>query len=131
MAELTILLVEDNSDDRFLALRALQKTGLPLQVETVGDGVEALDYLCGRLARSAALPGLVLLDLQIPRFNGLEFLEQLRDNPALSQLPVVALTASDNPRDQVRSRELGVIAYLLKPLVPAAIIDIVSRHGLL
>jgi CheY-like chemotaxis protein len=131
MAELTVLLVEDNADDLFLTLRALRQTGLPLLVDTVGDGVEALDYLCGRLAQPAALPGLVLLDLQIPRFNGLEFLAQLRDNPALSEIPVVALTASDNPRDQLRSRELGVIAYLLKPLVPAAIIDIVTSHHLL
>ena len=130
MKEIPVLLVEDNADDRFLAIWAVRQSRLPLQVEAVGDGVEALEYLRNRAREAARLPSLILLDLQIPRFSGLEFLEKLREIQEIRHIPVVALTSSDNPSDQLRCRDLGVVDYLLKPLAPAAIQQISARLGL-
>lgn len=130
MSEVPVLLVEDNADDRFLAMWAIRQSALPLQVEAVGDGVEALEHLRSRAHEGASLPSLILLDLQIPRFSGLEFLQKLRDTPEIRHIPVVALTSSDNPGDQLRCRELGVVEYLLKPLSPAMILAINDRLGL-
>lgn len=114
-----ILLVEDSSSDEKLALLALRRCGVPTEVTVVRDGAEALDYLFwrGRYAdRPRALPALVLLDLKLPRVNGLEVLQQVRANPTTRHLPVVILTASKEEEDVGRSYSLGANAYLRKPV---------------
>ena len=114
MKELAILLVEDSDDDRFLIGRALRNLSAKVRVETAEDGAEALDRLLGAGAAGKPLPDLVLLDLQMPRLNGLEVLERLRAVESTRKLPVLVLTASDYPNDVQRSRELGIAAYLNK-----------------
>jgi two-component system response regulator len=104
----TVLLVEDNPDDRELTLSAL--AGVAPRVVLARDGVEALDYLLGR----APLPALVLLDLKMPRVDGLQVLQVIRSDPRLAALRVVVLSSSDEERDRERCRQLGVTDYLRK-----------------
>lgn len=115
-----ILLVEDNPDDELLTLRALERSNVLNEVVTVRDGVEALDYLFGRGAYAGrdtdVLPQLVLLDLKLPKLNGLEVLRRLREDPRTRLLPVVVLTSSDEERDIVESYRLGVNSYIRKPV---------------
>ena len=114
MSEIHILLVDDNEDDRFLASRMLRKLPVPVRLEIARDGVEALDQLQG--GDTATLPSLVILDLQLPRMNGAEVLEQLRATPETRDIPVVVVSASGHPLDLERCRKLGANAYLTKPL---------------
>jgi len=115
-----ILLVEDNEDDVALTLRALEKNRLHNAVEIVRDGQEALDLLFRRGAyasRTAAdLPELILLDLKVPRVDGLEVLRQIRASPITQFLPVVVLTSSSQERDVVQSYQLGANSYVQKPV---------------
>ena len=115
-----ILLVEDNDDDVALTLRALEKNHLQNEVEIVRDGQEALDLLFHRGAYAARpadeLPELVLLDLKVPRVDGLEVLRQIRAAPATQYLPVVVLTSSSQDRDVLQSYELGANSYVQKPV---------------
>lgn len=111
----TVLLVEDNPDDRELTLSAL--AGVAAQVVLARDGVEALDYLLGRGQWDGArrpLPALVLLDLKMPRVDGLQVLQVIRSDPRLAALRVVILSSSDEERDRERCRRLGVTDYLRK-----------------
>jgi CheY-like chemotaxis protein len=111
----TVLLVEDNPDDRELTLVALK--GVAARVVVAHDGVEALDYLLGhgRWAGSGlAAPALVLLDLKMPRVDGLQVLQAVRADRRLGGTPVVVLTSSDEERDQERCRRLGVTEYVRK-----------------
>jgi len=120
MSNSVILLVEDNPDDELLALRALRKSGVPHEVVVAHDGVEALDYLFaggqheGREART--LPQLVLLDLKLPRLDGLEVLKRLRANDRTRLLPVVILTSSRERSDMLEGYSLGANSYVRKPV---------------
>jgi two-component system response regulator len=115
-----ILLVEDNASDEKLTLRAFKNCGVPNEVDVVRDGAEALEYLfcTGRYAgRDPDLaPSVVLLDLSLPRVDGLEVLRQARADPRTKLLPVVILTASKEDEDVVRSYSLGANAYVRKPV---------------
>jgi CheY-like chemotaxis protein len=112
-----VLLAEDNEDHLFLTIRALREAGgIHLEVETVADGREALDYLqrVGRF-EGRHRPHLILLDLKLPKIHGLEVLRCLKQDPALREIPVVILTASERPEDITTSYRLGANSYVTKP----------------
>ena len=114
-----ILLVEDNANDVELTLAALAKCQLANEVVVARDGAEALDYLHRRGAwadRDAQHPAVVLLDLKLPKIDGLEVLEQVKNHPVLQQVPVVMLTSSREERDLVQSYKTGVNAFVVKPI---------------
>jgi CheY-like chemotaxis protein len=114
-----ILLVEDNPKDVELTLVALSKSHLANDVVVVRDGEEALDYLFCRgrhAARPRGNPAVVLLDLKLPKVDGLQVLEQLKKDPETQQVPVVMLTSSREEQDLIRSYRLGVNAYVVKPV---------------
>jgi len=115
-----ILLVEDNPDDVELTLRALTKNRITTEVVVVRHGVEALDFLFARGAYSgrdpSILPDLVLLDLKLPKIDGLEVLRQLRADARTKLLPVVVLTLSNEEQDIVEAYRLGVNSYVRKPV---------------
>lgn len=115
-----ILLVEDNPGDAELTLHALARNGVPQTVHTVRDGEEALDFLFCRGAYSARKfetpPRLVLLDLKLPKVNGLEVLEKVKEDPRTRAIPVVMLTSSREERDLVAGYQKGVNSYIQKPL---------------
>ena len=120
MTEDTILLVEDNPDDEALTLRALKKNNILNEVVVARDGVEALDYLFGTGAYSgrdlSVNPPVVLLDLKLPKVDGLEVLRRVRADPRTKLLPVVMLTTSNEERDLVDAYNLGVNSYIVKPV---------------
>jgi len=114
-----ILLAEDNENDIELTLTALQESRLRNEVEIVHDGAEALDYIYRRGAYSAreeGLPCVILLDLKMPKVDGLEVLRQIKSDPALRHIPVVMLTSSREEKDLVMSYDLGVNAFVVKPV---------------
>ena len=114
-----ILLVEDNPKDVELSLVALSKTQLANEVVVVRDGAEALDYLrcAGEYeSRPQGNPAVVLLDLKLPKIDGLQVLEQIKTDPNLQAIPVVMLTASREEKDLLRSYKTGVNAYVVKPV---------------
>jgi DNA-binding response OmpR family regulator len=114
-----ILLVEDNPNDLELTLIALSKSQLANQVIVVRDGAEALDYLHRRgdyAQRPEGNPAVVLLDLKLPKVDGLEVLKDIRSTSSLKSMPVVMLTSSREEQDLVNSYELGVNAYVVKPV---------------
>lgn len=120
MSELKpILLVEDNPKDVELTLAALEQSQLANEVVVVRDGAEALDFLYRRgshEARNTVDPAVVLLDLKLPKVDGLEVLSQIKSDPAMRHTPVVMLTSSREESDLVRSYELGVNAFVVKPV---------------
>lgn len=115
-----ILLVEDNPKDVELAVHALRRENLVNHVDVVRDGEEALDYLFCRGAyahrNSVDAPRLVLLDLKLPKVDGLEVLREVKQHPATKAIPVVVLTASREEKDLVESYRLGVNSYIQKPV---------------
>ncbi|MBK0391040.1 response regulator [Ramlibacter algicola] len=114
-----ILLVEDDKRDLELTLVALERSQLANEVIVVRDGAQALDYLLREgdfRGRDEGNPAVVLLDLKLPKVNGLEVLQKVRATPALRSTPVVMLTSSQEESDVVRSYELGVNAYVVKPV---------------
>jgi len=116
----TILLAEDNANDIELTLAALRSNGVANEVVVVRDGAAALDYLFRRgsfASRSPELPALVLLDLKMPKVDGLEVLQQLKGDRALRTVPIVVLTSSREESDLVRTYDLGANAYVVKPVV--------------
>jgi two-component system, response regulator len=114
----TILLVEDNPNDEELTLRALRKHDLAQRVVVARDGVEALDHLFGRGAQAgqALLPELVLLDLKLPKIDGLSVLAAVRGNPMTRLVPIVVLTSSVEDRDRFAAYERGANSYVRKPI---------------
>lgn len=116
----TILLVEDNPQDEMLILRSLRKVNLANQVDVARDGQQALDYLFreGEFSErdGPELPMVVLLDINLPRVNGLEVLERIRGDQRTRLLPVVILTSSDEERDRLKSYENGANSFVRKPL---------------
>jgi CheY-like chemotaxis protein len=114
-----ILLVEDNPKDLELTLIALEKSQLANEVIIVRDGAEAIDYLNSKgnyASRPVGNPAVILLDLKLPKVDGLEVLKHIRENQNLKGLPVVMLTSSKEEQDLLRSYELGVNAYVVKPV---------------
>ncbi len=128
-----ILLVEDNPNDAELTLEALAEHNLTNAVELVKDGALALDYLYRRGAyagRPDGNPAVILLDLKLPKINGLEVLQQIRADENLKRIPVVVLTSSHEEKDMVASYNLGVNAYVVKPVEFHSFIDAVKALGL-
>ncbi len=112
-----VLLVEDNPDDELLTIRALKKSKMLNEIIVVRDGAEALAYLFGESGNTPnLLPELILLDLRLPKVDGLEVLRRLRQHPRTKLLPVVVLTTSDEERDVLQSYDLGANSYVRKPV---------------
>jgi DNA-binding response OmpR family regulator len=128
-----ILLVEDSPRDLELTLVALEKTRLANEVIVARDGAEALDYLrCeGPYAeREKGNPAVVLLDLKLPKVDGIQVLQAIRADPALARTPVVILTSSREEKDMVAGYDLGVNAYVVKPVEFTEFIDAVKELGM-
>ncbi len=134
MQKKTVLLVEDNPDDEMLTLRALRKHNLANDIMVARDGQEALDYLFAQGEFSERdinqLPQLILLDLKLPKVDGLDVLEQLRTNPVTKNVPVVVLTSSNEEQDLLKSYDLGVNSYVRKPVDFEQFLDAAKQLGL-
>ena len=134
MADLRpILLVEDNPKDIELTLAALAKCQLANDIVVVRDGAEALDYLYrgGEHAqRAEGDPAVVLLDLKLPKVDGLEVLQRVKSDPLRRQIPVVMLTSSREERDLLKSYELGVNAFVVKPVDFGAFFEAIQDLGM-
>ncbi len=127
-----ILLVDDSPRDREMALEALAANNLANEVVPLRDGAEALDYLYARgehAARPPGNPAVILLDLKMPRVDGLEVLRQVKQDPALKRIPVVVMTSSREEQDLVSSYELGVNAYVVKPVRFQEFMEAVRQLG--
>jgi two-component system response regulator len=130
----SILLVEDNAKDEALTLRAFKKNNLLNKVHVVRDGAEALSYLLGdgvdADGKPITLPQLVLLDLKLPKIDGLEVLKRIRSDPRTQLLPVVILTTSIEDRDRLEGYRLGANSYVRKPVDFHQFADAVNQLGL-
>jgi CheY-like chemotaxis protein len=127
-----ILLAEDSANDVELTLTALAEHRVANQVDVVRDGAEALDYLYRRAAyadRPAGNPAVMLLDLKMPKVSGLEVLQAIKNDRSLMTMPVVMLTSSREEGDLIRSYELGVNAYVVKPVAFGDFMDAVRHLG--
>ncbi len=127
-----ILLVEDNPKDLELTLLALEKSNLANEVISVRDGKEALDYLFRQGAyanRVEGNPAVILLDLKLPKVDGLQVLEKVKAEPSLQSIPVVMLTTSREETDLARSYKLGVNAYVVKPVAFKDFIEAIQELG--
>lgn len=128
--KVNIVLVEDNPFDVELTLHALEKHNLANSVKVLNDGQEALDYILTRcVPAGTGCPHLVLLDLKLPKIDGLEVLQRIRSNEDTKYLPVVVLTSSDEDRDRVESYKLGVNSYIVKPVGFDTFAKVVSEVG--
>ena len=120
MNERELLLVEDDAHDEALTLRALSKNGIRNRIVVIRDGVQALDYLFGRNAYAtrdvSELPAVMLLDLKLPKIDGLEVLRRVRAYPRTKWLPIVILTSSNEDRDRAEGYSLGANSYVRKPV---------------
>jgi CheY-like chemotaxis protein len=129
-----MLLVEDSQNDILLIERAVKQASLAATLTVVRDGDAAVEYLSGAGPyadrRRHPLPILMLLDLKLPRRSGLEVLEWRRQQPGLRRLPVAVLTSSNQMSDVNRAYDLGANSYLVKPVAPAAMVDLVKLLGL-
>jgi two-component system, response regulator len=134
MASNPILLVEDNPDDEALTLRAFRKNNVTNEVVVARDGAEALDYLFGTGAYAnrdlTSLPRVVILDLKLPKIDGLEVLRRIRSTAQTKLLPVVILTSSNEERDRLEGYGLGANSYVRKPVNFAEFVDAVRQLGL-
>jgi two-component system response regulator len=130
----TILLVEDNPDDVELTLRAFKKNNIANNTVVVSDGAEALDYLFGKGAYAdrdtSDIPRIILLDLKLPKLNGLQVLERLRANETTKLTPVVILTSSREEQDMIRGYKSGANSYVRKPVDFNQFVEAVRHIGL-
>lgn len=124
-----ILLVEDNPDDEALALRAFKKSNMSNDIFVARDGQEALDFLFAE-EQADNLPAVVLLDLKLPKLDGLAVLKAIRENVSTKRLPVVILTSSKHDEDLVESYNLGANSYVRKPVDFNEFVDAVSQLGM-
>jgi two-component system response regulator len=128
-----ILLAEDSPEDVELTLSALSEHRLANEVITVGDGAEALDYLYKRgryTGRAGGLPSFVLLDIKMPKVDGLEVLRRIRSDPQMATLPVVMLTSSREESDIIESYKHHVNAYVVKPVAFPDFVEAIKNLGL-
>lgn len=129
-----ILVVEDNSDDLQLMLRALRKSKLSNRIQVARDGVEALDYVFCQGAHAERkidnTPKVILLDLKLPKVDGLEVLKKIKEDPRTQRIPVVVLTSSKEQKDVVESYRLGVNSYIVKPVNFERFTEAVAELGL-
>ncbi len=132
MTERGILLVEDNADDEALTLRALTKNHLANRVAVARDGAAAVDYLLGTAGSAGAepLPAVVLLDLKLPKIDGIEVLRRIRAAPRTRRLPVIILTSSREDRDLVAAYDGGANSYVRKPVDFGEFLEAIGRLGL-
>jgi len=131
--DVEIVLVEDNSDDEELALLAFKKNNIGNKVHVARDGAEALEYLFGSIDGSdykSHHPKVILLDLKLPKINGIEVLKKLKSHPEAKNTPVVILTSSAEERDLVESYNLGVNSYIRKPVDFNQFTEAVGQIGL-
>jgi DNA-binding response OmpR family regulator len=125
-----LLIVEDNPNDLELTLHAFEKHKLVNHIEVARDGQEALDFLFGCASSGRAYPRAVLLDLKLPKVDGLQVLREIRADAALKTLPVIVLTSSREDRDIVESYDLGVNSYIVKPVNFDKFVSTVHTLGL-
>jgi CheY-like chemotaxis protein len=127
---ITILMADDDADDRMLFQTAMEQVGLPNPLRFVEDGEELLDYLRRRGKYSASCeaprPGLILLDLNMPKKDGREALREIKADPDLRRIPVVVLTTSKAEQDITQCYDLGVSSYIPKPVTFEALVDVIS-----
>jgi CheY-like chemotaxis protein len=131
---LDILLAEDDEGHAYLVQTNLKRAGIANDVVHVKDGQEALDYILRRgefCDREIGKPLLAILDINMPRIDGVEVLAQIKGNPATASLPVIMLTTTDDPREVERCYQLGCNVYITKPVAYEDFVDAVKRLGLL
>ena len=128
-----ILIVEDNPDDEEMTIKSLSQAGITNDVQVVRDGVEALDFLFGTGAfagrDTTRMPTVVLLDLKLPKLNGIDVLSRMRQHELTRTIPVVILTSSSEDEDMVKSYNSGANSYVRKPVVFADFANVVDRKS--
>ena len=125
LEQVEILLVEDSAEDAEMTLRALRKNNLANSVHWVKDGAQALEFVF-----SSQAPKLIMLDLKMPKVDGIEVLRQLKAHPETRAIPVLVMTSSNEERDVVEAYRLGVNSYIVKPVGFEAFLETVSKIGL-
>ena len=134
LMEVEILIVEDNPNDAEMAMRALKRNNLTNKVFIVTDGQEALDFLFSngkyKMRKNCVRPRMVLLDLKLPKVDGLEVLKELKENPETRIIPVIILTSSKEEKDLVESYKSGVNSYIVKPVDFEKFVDAVNELGM-
>lgn len=132
--DIEILFVEDSMDDVMLTLRALKKSGLTNKIHHVIDGAEALDFLYCKglyaLRNIKEHPKLIMLDLKMPKINGMEVLEKIKSHPEMKSIPVVILTSSEEDPDIQKCYALGANSYIVKPVASDTFFQAVKELGL-
>lgn len=131
MKQVRVLIADDNEDHLFLTVRALREVdGVHLEIDTVRDGEQALDFIHQRGEYAAkSLPHLVLLDIKMPKVDGLEVLKELKETPELKAIPTVMLSSSERPEDVDATYRLGANSYVTKPSNSSGLRDGVRRLG--
>lgn len=130
---IVILMADDSEDDRLMTREALQESFVINELREVQDGEELMDYLQRRgdysEPQSSPRPGLILLDLNMPRKSGQEALEEIKANSSLRRIPIVVLTTSDDEHDIVRSYDLGVSSFITKPVTFDGLVEVMKAFG--
>jgi len=131
MSDKVILLVEDDPDDKLLIERAFKKSNIPNRIIWVKDGVEALDFLLGKKIYESLINRhlIILLDLKLPKINGLEVLKAIRKDDNTKHIPVIIFTSSNEEQDKIKCYENGANSYINKPIDSNLLNDIVNKIG--
>ncbi len=132
-APITVLMADDDADDRMLTSEAFEECRLESDIRFVVDGEELLDYLKRRgkyeASSESPVPGLILLDLNMPRKDGREALAEIKSDPELRRIPIVVLTTSKADEDIYRSYDLGVSSFIVKPVTFESLVDVIRTLG--